>query len=93
MNDECETYAPGHGPKYLLAELLDPNVSKNEREHFAAREIERLRNLLFRAGAMASAPCFCCGYNGPGYFNQETHPCAARHHEIATHNTYYAGTA
>ena len=86
MNNESETYAPGHGPGYLLAELLDPNVPKNEREHFAAREIERLRNLRFRAGAMAQAPCFCCGYNGPGYFQPKTHPCATRHHELAPHN-------
>lgn len=26
------------------------------------------------------APCYLCGYNGSGYFQPETHPCAARYH-------------
>lgn len=42
-------------------------------------EIKRLQDLLFARGAMAEAPCFCCGYNGPGYFQVEAHPCAERH--------------
>lgn len=46
----------------------------------AAYEIKRLQDLLFAAGAMNEAPCFCCGYNGPGYFQSTTHGCAARHH-------------
>jgi len=49
--------------------------------HEQRREIERLRDLLFARGAMKDAPCFCCGYNGPGYFQPKLHPCAARHHE------------
>lgn len=44
------------------------------------REAERLRDLLFASGAMTEAPCFSCGYNGAGYFQPKTHPCAARHH-------------
>lgn len=32
--------------KELLAQLMDPNVPKSEREHAAAREIEGLRVLL-----------------------------------------------
>jgi hypothetical protein len=27
------------------------------------------------------APCYICGYNGPGYFQPETHPCAKEFHE------------
>jgi hypothetical protein len=30
----------------LIAELMNPNISKNEREHAAVREIERLREAL-----------------------------------------------
>jgi hypothetical protein len=30
----------------LLAELMNPNNPKNEREHAAVREIERLREVL-----------------------------------------------
>ena len=30
--------------------------------------------------AFAEAPCFVCGYNGQGYFNSDTHSCAAMYH-------------
>ena len=26
------------------------------------------------------APCYLCGYNGPGYFQADTHSCAAGYH-------------
>ena len=26
-------------------------------------------------------PCYLCGYNGPDYFQPDTHPCARFHHE------------
>ena len=26
------------------------------------------------------APCYMCGYNGPGYYKPDTHPCAAKYH-------------
>ena len=44
---------------------------------------ERLENLLFASGAMFEPPCFCCGYNGDGYFNSKFHICALRHHALA----------
>lgn len=25
------------------------------------------------------APCHLCGYNGPGYYQPDTHPCAAKY--------------
>lgn len=28
------------------------------------------------ATALSDAPCSRCGYNGPGYYQPETHPCA-----------------
>lgn len=39
---ECKQATP-HAE--LLAQLLDPNVPKTEREHAAAREIKRLRQV------------------------------------------------
>lgn len=27
------------------------------------------------------SPCYLCGYNGPGYFQVETHPCAEFYHK------------
>lgn len=66
----------------------------NERERFehddlsigdeAADRITELEDLLFATGQMMVAPCFCCGYNGPGYYQPQTHPCAKRHHESYT---------
>lgn len=28
---------------------------------------------------LGDAPCARCGYNGPGYYQPETHPCAKEH--------------
>lgn len=44
--------------------------------------IEKLENRLFELGEMQNAPCFVCGYNGPGYFQPGEHPCAKRHHQL-----------
>ena len=38
----------------------------------AAGEIDRAR--------FEGAPCYICGYNGPGYYQPDTHPCAAKYH-------------
>lgn len=46
----------------------------------AMKDAERYRSKLFELGVMEDAPCFFCGYNGPGYFQPTTHPCAAEHH-------------
>ncbi len=45
--------------------------------------IDKLEKLLFSLGAMNKPPCFKCGYNGPGYYQPETHPCAKLHHDLA----------
>lgn len=52
-----------------------------ERDQLKA-EIERLRDYLFSTGAMNNPPCFNCGYNGPGYFQPDKHPCAKKHHDL-----------
>jgi len=44
--------------------------------------VKKLETLLFKLGAMNDPPCFCCGYNGPGYFDTKVHPCADRHHKL-----------
>lgn len=46
------------------------------------KKIKRFENMLFERGAMAESPCFICGYNGPGYYNPNNHPCAKRHHQL-----------
>ena len=30
---------------------------------------------------LSAAPCDQCGYNGPGYYQPKTHPCASKHHK------------
>ena len=45
-------------------------------------KVKRLEDILFARGAMEEAPCFCCGYNGPGYYQTDQHPCAKRHHKL-----------
>jgi hypothetical protein len=42
--------------------------------------IEKYENMLFASGEMTKPPCFRCGYSGPGYFQEKTHPCAKYHH-------------
>lgn len=42
--------------------------------------ITELEDLLFFFGAMNFPPCFCCGYNGPGYYQPEKHKCVHRHY-------------
>jgi hypothetical protein len=48
----------------------------------AADRITELDDLLFALGAMEEAPCFCCGYSGPGYFQSGKHKWAERHHVL-----------
>jgi len=47
-----------------------------------SNERDRYENLLFTLGAMNNPPCFCCGYNGEGYYKPDKHPCAAKHHAV-----------
>jgi len=54
----------------------------DERHAEAAARIAELEDLLFALGAMEQAPCFCCGYNGSGYFQPDKHPCAERHYRL-----------
>ena len=38
------------------------------------------------------APCYLCGYNGPGYYQPDTHPCAAKYHAaLAAHRKQEGG--
>lgn len=46
------------------------------------QRIWMLEDKLFSMGAMNIAPCFCCGYNGAGYYQPNTHKCAERHHKL-----------
>ena len=53
-----------------------------ERTMFLLTRVRELENLLFSYGAMLKSPCFCCGYNGAGYFQPDIHSCAKRHNDL-----------
>ena len=57
----------------------------NEKDLLKAK-VKRLEDILFARGAMEEAPCFCCGYNGPGYYQPDQHPCAKRHHKLTAND-------
>jgi len=48
--------------------------------------VDKLEEMLFTLGAMTITPCFRCGYNGPDYYQPETHSCASKHHEFYSDN-------
>lgn len=45
-------------------------------------EIDRLRAAIIARAPqlLTDAPCVLCGYNGPGYYQPETHSCMAEYH-------------
>jgi len=59
--------------KKMQANRVEPQVMP---------KIADLEDRLFTMGVMLEPPCFCCGYNGKGYFQPENHPCAERHHKL-----------
>jgi hypothetical protein len=61
-----------------LAAEIDRLCAENAE---AAAKVKKYEDILFALGAMDKAPCFCCGYNGSGYYQPDMHPCAKRHHD------------
>ena len=47
--------------------------------------------VAFDAERFERAPCYLCGYNGRGYYQPETHPCAAKYHAHPTPASAVAG--
>ena len=56
-------------------EIRDAYVLKAEA---ALAEREQTITRMLRIRGLSDAPCDMCGYNGRGYYNPKTHPCAAR---------------
>lgn len=76
--DECHT--PGCA---MFMHTVDLAIHPDMYEVVENLEkVENLENRLFELGEMKNAPCFVCGYNGPGYFQPDKHPCADRHHKL-----------
>jgi hypothetical protein len=86
-SDQPAGVAVDRGVRPLVERLHELRLIYGDTEAgqaFADAEFElgRLEDLLFELGAMEDAPCFCCGYRGRGYYQPDTHPCAARHHRL-----------
>lgn len=48
-------------------------------------ENKRLREALQNTGAHNNPPCAICGYNGPNYYQPETHSCMAKARAVLEH--------
>ena len=84
------------GHWYSPAAVRDMLAAARRPQSLRIKELEaqkrRLEDILLVAGGMGHAPCFICGYNGPGYFQPLQHRCAARHHKLRErHNVQASG--
>jgi hypothetical protein len=81
---QSETAAPNSVSvqQALLKVWNETHIENKEKVSALKKRIAKLEDLLFEKGAMEDAPCFCCGYNGQGYFDPKIHKCAERHHRL-----------
>lgn len=75
MEKWCER-PDGTTPYNAICRLFDSHTTLRARVAELEAERDRLSAQL-RARGLSPAPCDVCGYNGPGYYQPETHPCAA----------------
>ena len=61
--------------EYEAVDLIDTAASRLSEMD---AEIKRLREALLNTGAHNNPPCAICGYNGPNYYQPETHSCMAK---------------
>lgn len=87
---EC-TYKPDDGfiqvqysiaPHDLFEWFKNEFVNRQQSQLSETGQQKLLEDRLFTLGEMNKPPCFCCGYNGEGYYQPEKHPCAERHHKL-----------
>jgi hypothetical protein len=71
-------------------ERIDELVARDAAQRATIQQLEaRVKDMedrLFRHKEMDNPPCFCCGYNGPLYYQPSVHACAARHHKCNQDN-------
>jgi hypothetical protein len=63
---------------------LNRALMPNARAERAEAEAAGLRDMVitYAPEVAATPPCVFCGYNGPGFYQPDTHPCMVRYHEI-----------
>lgn len=74
---------PSDAAQDYVRTLLVPTVDERAASSEAA--------VAFDAERFERAPCYLCGYNGRGYYQPETHPCAAKYHAHPAPTTADAG--
>jgi hypothetical protein len=69
-------------PKTTAANIaivsLAPALASALREAWG--EIDRLKGSIVKTKRFEQGNCPICGYNGPGYFQPDKHPCAKYYH-------------
>lgn len=80
---QLSSYTDSDGTKYACDHTQTAWWSWLESARRADTRARELEDRLFALGAMDEPPCFCCGYNGPGYYQPNVHKCAERHHRLA----------
>lgn len=71
--DDYEGAVPEVTAIIARAREEDAKTIKELREALA-----KIETICIKRGYWKSAPCCICGYNGPGYFQEETHKCASK---------------
>ena len=64
------------GLGYALAAFEQPNLVKKQYENIGTVKIPNRKDMGLDDQPLSDAPCTKCGYNGRGYYQPETHPCA-----------------
>ena len=67
-------------PTSPLAKAAADRLSEMDAEN------KRLREALLNTGAHNNPPCAICGYNGPNYYQPETHSCMAKARAALEHD-------
>ena len=62
--------------------MAEANEIAQKRIAELERDNQRLREAVIKAGLHRQSPCVLCGYNGPEYYQPETHKCAALNGEV-----------
>lgn len=76
--DLCNSPDLKFSQRYALQSL---RKDRNDLQSQLAAANEQIRRLW--PAKLSAAPCSICGYNGPGYYQAETHPCAAQKADAA----------
>ena len=80
--NKMRTHCENCGADYMATGIEAGCSCKLAAENTSLKEqVERLsawQTSVLRRRGLSDAPCDVCGYNGVGYYQPSTHPCASR---------------